>query len=230
MSKTQLSDSQILSYVDHTLLKPIASWGDIELLCDEAQEHKVASVCVPPTYISRIHNKYGSDLVICTVVGFPLGYSSTDAKLAEVRQAIAEGAAEVDMVINISDAKNGDFSKITQEITELKAACQKQNPNSILKVIVETCYLTEAEKIRLCGCVTEGGADFIKTSTGFGTDGAALEDIILFKQHISSNVKIKAAGGIKTREDMVAFIEAGCARLGTSSAIKILTSQSADSY
>ncbi|MCL2853140.1 MAG: deoxyribose-phosphate aldolase [Defluviitaleaceae bacterium] len=230
MSKIELSNQQILSYVDHTLLKPFASWHDIIVICDEALEHKVASVCVPPTYISRIHNKYGSYLPVCTVVGFPLGYSTTGAKLAEVRQAVADGAIEMDMVINISDVKNSDFSKITGEISALKKACVQENHKSILKVIIETCYLTEYEKIQLCGCVTDGGADFIKTSTGFGTDGATMEDVLLFKQHIGKDIKIKAAGGIKTREDMVAFIEAGCARLGTSSAIKILNSEQTEGY
>ena len=230
MSKMQLTNRQILSYVDHTLLKPNAAWDDIVVLCDEALEHKVASVCVPPTYIWRIHNKCGSYLPICTVVGFPLGYSTAGAKLAEVRQAIADGAIEIDMVINISDAKNGDYVRITDEISMLKRACAQENPSSLLKVIIETCYFTEAEKVQLCQCVTEGGADFIKTSTGFGTSGATMEDILLFKQHIGKDVKIKAAGGIKTREDMVAFIEAGCARLGTSSAIKILNSETAGVY
>jgi len=226
MSKLQLTDSQILSHVDHTLLKPFATWQEIDALCKEAVENKVASVCVPPTYIKRINEKYGSTLVICTVVGFPLGYSATAAKVAEVTQAIAEGATEIDMVINITDAKNGDFNKITEEIAVLKRACGK----NILKVIIETCYLTEAEKIQLCKCVTVAGADFIKTSTGFGTNGATMEDVLLFKQHVGGNVKIKAAGGIKTRKDMVDFIEAGCARLGTSSAIKILQNQESSGY
>ena len=226
MSKLQLTDSQILSHVDHTLLKPFATWEDIDALCKEAVEYNVASVCVPPTYVARINKKYGNSLVICTVVGFPLGYSVTAAKVAEVEQAIAEGATEIDMVINITDAKNGDFDKITEEIAALKRACGV----NILKVIIETCYLTEAEKIQLCKCVTDANADFIKTSTGFGTNGATMEDVLLFKQHIGNNVKIKAAGGIKTREDMVAFIEAGCARLGTSSAIKILQNQESSGY
>ncbi|MCL2674079.1 MAG: deoxyribose-phosphate aldolase [Defluviitaleaceae bacterium] len=226
MSDIKLTDSQILSHVDHTLLKPFATWQDIDTLCKEAVEYNVASVCVPPTYVKRINEKYGNTLTICTVVGFPPGYSVTAAKVAEVTQAIAEGATEIDMVINITDAKHGDFNKITEEIAVLKHACGK----NILKVIIETCYLTEAEKIQLCKCVTDAGADFIKTSTGFGTNGATMEDVLLFKQHIGSNVKIKAAGGIKTREDMAAFIEAGCSRLGTSSAIKILQNQESSGY
>jgi len=226
MSEAQLTDSQILSYVDHTLLKPDATWDNIDSLCKEAIKYNVASVCVPPTYVWRIHKEYGKTLTVCTVVGFPLGYSATAAKLAEVHKAIDEGAAEIDMVINITDAKNGYFNKITDEIGALKRACGSK----ILKVIIETCYLTEAEKIQLCDCVTNSGADFIKTSTGFGTNGATMEDVLLFKQHIGSGVKIKAAGGIRTREDMVGFIEAGCARLGTSSAIKILTNQESSGY
>ena len=226
MSNTSLSDQQILSYVDHTLLKPTASWEDIVAICDEAVKHKVASVCVPPAYVLRISKKYGDALPICTVVGFPLGYSLSSAKIAEVQQAIADGATEIDMVINISDAKNGEFGKITDEITALKRVCGQH----ILKVIIETCYLADDEKIKLCGCVTDAGADFIKTSTGLGTGGATMEDILLFKQHIGKNVKIKAAGGIRTREDMVAFIEAGCDRLGTSAAIKILGGEEAKGY
>jgi len=212
------------------LLKPFATWGEIAALCDEAVQNKVASVCVPPVYIRRIHDKYGDKLAICTVVGFPLGYNTTDAKLTEVRQAITDGASEIDMVINISDAKNGDFAKITAEISALKQECAKADPNSILKVIIETCFLTDAEKIELCRCVTDAGAEYIKTSTGFGTNGATMEDVLLFKKHIGSAVKIKAAGGIKTRGDMVAFIEAGGSRLGTSSAIKILHSETAEGY
>lgn len=155
---------------------------------------------------------------ICTVVGFPLGYSVTAAKVLEAEQAIADGASEVDMVINITDVKNGDFEKVEEEIAALKKAVGEK----ILKVIIETCYLTEEEKIALCGCVTRAGADFIKTSTGFGTGGATLEDIRLFKEHIGPDVKMKAAGGVKTEEDLQNFCKEGCARIGTSSAIAIL--------
>jgi len=230
MSKLELTNPQILSHVDHTLLKPFATWNEIDALCAEAVEHKTASVCVPPAYIGRIHSKYGSNLTICTVVGFPLGYSTTGSKLSEVKQAIADGALEVDMVINISDAKNGEFGKITEEISALKRACTQAGSSSLLKVIIETCYLSQEEKVELCRCVTDGGADYIKTSTGFGTDGATMDDVVLFGKHIGGNVKIKAAGGIKTRQDMVDFIEAGCSRLGTSSAIKILNSQATEGY
>ncbi|MCL2616687.1 MAG: deoxyribose-phosphate aldolase [Defluviitaleaceae bacterium] len=221
-----MSDKQILACVDHTLLKPFATWEDIVALCDEAVAYNVASVCVPPTYVWRIGKKYGTSLVICTVVGFPLGYSSSSSKFAEVQQALSDGATEIDMVINISDAKNGEFGEITDEISTLKRVCG----SNVLKVIIETCYLTEVEKISLCKCVTDAGADFIKTSTGFGTNGATMADVLLFREHIGSGVKIKAAGGVRTREDMVAFIEAGCARIGTSSAVKILGGEKPAGY
>lgn len=214
-----MNDSQILSHVDHTLLKAAASWDEIKTLCDEAIAYKTASVCVPPSYIGAISHQYGSRLTICTVIGFPLGYAVKPVKESELAGALLDGASEFDMVVNLGDVKNGAFDKITAEITSLKAL----TGNKVLKVIVETCYLTEAEKIALCRCVTDGGADFIKTSTGFGTAGAVLADVELFKAHIGPEVKIKAAGGIRTREDMVAFLAAGCERLGTSSAIKILT-------
>ncbi len=209
---------EILHHVDHTLLKATASWQEIEALCDEAIAYKTASVCIPASYIKRINDKYGAKLPICTVVGFPLGYSSTEGKIAETRQALADGASEIDMVINIGDVKNSDYQKVTDEIKELK----KVVSDKILKVIIETCYLTEEEKIAMCRCVTEGGADYIKTSTGFGSAGAKLEDIALFKKHIGPNVKIKAAGGIRSLEALEEFYEAGCDRLGTSSTIKLV--------
>lgn len=157
-----MNTSEILSHVDHTLLKAFATWEDIQKLCEEAMEYHTASVCVPPSYIKRIHDTYGEKINICTVVGFPLGYSTTKAKVAETVQAIEDGASEVDMVINIADVKNGDFDKVTEEIRSLKQAAG----DKILKVIIETCYLTEEEKIAMCKAVTEAGADYIKTSTG----------------------------------------------------------------
>ena len=211
----------ILNHVDHTQLKAFATWEDIKKLCDEAIEYKTASVCVPPSYIKRIHDTYGDQINICTVIGFPLGYSVTAAKVTEIREAIKDGAGECDMVVNIGDVKNGAFDKVTEEIRTLKEACG----DKILKVIIETCYLTEEEKIALCDCVTKAGADFIKTSTGFGTGGATMEDILLFKKHIGENVKMKAAGGIRSVSDMEDFMEAGCERLGTSSAIKLIKEQ-----
>lgn len=220
-----MENATILSHVDHTLLKAVSSWEDIKQLCREAITNKTASVCVPPSYIARIAEEFPG-LNICTVIGFPLGYHTTEVKVLEVQAAVADGASEVDMVINIGDVKNGDFDKVTKEIEALKKAAG----SNILKVIVETCYLTEEEKIALCSCVTQGGADYIKTSTGFGTAGATMEDILLFKKHIGSEIKIKAAGGIRTREDMVDFLEAGCDRLGTSSAIQILAGEDAGAY
>lgn len=216
-----MNKEQLFRYVDHTQLKAFATWEDIKRLCQEAIEYQTASVCVPPCYIKRISDTYGDKINICTVVGFPLGYSTTEAKVEEVRKAIEDGASEIDMVINISDVKNGDYGKVEEEIKALREACGEK----ILKVIIETCYLTEEEKIAMCKAVTNAKADYIKTSTGFGTGGATLEDVILMKNNIGSKVKIKAAGGIRTKEDMVAFIEAGCSRLGTSSAVDILVGQ-----
>lgn len=206
---------EMLSKVDHTQLKAVATWEDIKKLCDEAVKYHTASVCVPPTYVKRIHDTYGEQVNICTVVGFPLGYSVTEAKLAEVRCALAEGCHEIDMVVNIGDVKNGDFDKVEREIRTLKEACGEH----ILKVIIETCYLTEDEKIALCRVVTDAGADYIKTSTGFGTGGATKEDVELFKRQFGAAVKIKAAGGVSTLEDLEMFLNLGCDRVGTSRAV-----------
>jgi len=221
-----MKTQEILSHVDHTLLKAFATWEDIQALCEEAIKYQTASVCVPSCYIKRIHDTYKDKINICTVVGFPLGYSATKAKLAEVRQALEDGVNEVDMVINITDVKNGNYDAVTEEIRALKQAVGDR----ILKVIIETCYLTRDEKIAMCRAVTEGKADYIKTSTGFGTGGASMEDVLLFKEHIGSQVKIKAAGGVKSVEDMEKFIEAGCDRIGTSSAIALIKGQQSDSY
>lgn len=221
-----MENSQIISHIDHTLLKAVSTWQDIQKLCDEAISYHTASVCVPPSYIGRIHETYGDKINICTVIGFPLGYNTTETKVAEAKQAIADGANEVDMVVNLGDVKNGDFDKVTAEILALK----KTVGEKILKVIVETCYLTEEEKIALCECVTKGGADYIKTSTGFGTGGATIADIHLFKKHIGKGVKMKAAGGVKTKSDLEMFLNAGCERIGTSSAISILSKSEADFY
>lgn len=207
----------LYGYVDHTALKAFTTWEEIEKLCKEALAYKMASVCIPSCYINRAHVAF-PELTICTVVGFPLGNANTQAKIAETKQAIVDGAKEIDMVINISDVKNGDYDKVTEEIRMLKEAVG----NDILKVIIETCYLTEAEKIAMCKSVTDAGADFIKTSTGFGTGGATLEDVRLMKAHVGSKVKIKAAGGVRTQTDMEAFIQAGADRIGTSGAIAML--------
>jgi len=221
-----MTDKEILSHIDHTQLKPFATWEDIEKLCDEAVQYQTASVCIPPAYIKRVHDKYGDKINSCTVVGFPLGYSVTSAKAAEIEQALADGSNEIDMVVNISDVKNGAFDKVEDEIRTLKKACG----DHILKVIIETCFLTEEEKIAMCKAVTNAGADYIKTSTGFGTGGATIEVIRLFKEHIGPSVKMKAAGGVKTKDDLIMFLEAGCDRIGTSSAVGMLQGASVQGY
>ena len=198
-----MDKKEILKRVDHTQLKAFATWEDMVTLCDEAIANETASVCVPPAYIKRIHDTYHEKINICTVVGFPLGYSVTEAKVAETRKAIEDGANEIDMVVNISDVKNGLYQNVEEEIRTLKQECG----DKILKVIIETCYLT---------------ADYIKTSTGFGTGGATVEDIRLFRNYIGPNVRIKAAGGISTLEDLEAFVKEGCDRIGTSRAVGLL--------
>ena len=213
---------EMLERVDHTLLHAACSWPEICALCEEAIQYHMASVCVPPSYVARIHTAYGGCVKICTVVGFPLGYCEDDVKAAETLQAVKNGADEIDMVIDLGDVKNGDFEKVTNQIAKVKAAAGDR----VVKVIVETCYLTKEEKIRLCRCVTEGGADFIKTSTGFGPAGAQLEDVRLFREYIGPNVKIKAAGGIASLEEMEAFLLAGCDRIGSSGAVRMLKAAS----
>lgn len=213
-----MTNEEILSHVDHTLLKPTATWEQIKKICDDSITYKTASVCIPQTYIKKIKDTYREKVNICTVVGFPLGYNSTASKVKEVEQALEDGANEIDMVINICDVKNGDYAKVESEIKSLKNVCGKH----ILKVIVETCYLTDEEKIKMCEVVTRAKADYIKTSTGFGTGGATFSDIELFKKHIGPDVKMKAAGGIKTIDDLKKFLELGCDRLGTSRAINII--------
>lgn len=215
---------EMLRYVDHTQLKAFSTWEDIKKLCKEAVTYGTASVCIPPAYVKRVKDAYGDALSVCTVVGFPLGYSVTEAKAEEVRQALKDGCDEIDTVINIGDIKNGNYDKVREEIAELKAICKEH----ILKVIVETCYLSEEEKTAMCRVVTEAGADYIKTSTGFGTGGAAKEDVALFQKHIGSGVKIKAAGGVQTLADVKAFIEMGCSRVGTSKAVALCEGLSMD--
>lgn len=208
---------QIFRHVDHTALAACSTWKEISRLCDEAVEHRTASVCIPPAFVADVKKAYDGKLNICTVIGFPLGYNTTRTKLYEAREAISSGADEIDMVVNLGWVKAENYEAVTDEIRQLKEAVGSK----VLKVIVEACYLTEQEKINLCRCVTEAGADFIKTSTGFGTSGAKIEDIELFKKHIGSNVKMKAAGGIRSYEDYVRFLELGCERLGTSSAMDV---------
>lgn len=208
-----MTNQEILSHIDHTLLKADASAEQIERLCKEAVKYHTASVCIPAGYVAYARGKF-PHLNICTVIGFPLGYSTSAVKCFESRDAIQNGADEIDMVVNLGWVKDGKFPEVRQEIADVKAACG----DKILKVIIETCYLTREEKIALCGCVTDAGADYIKTSTGFGSAGADIEDIRLFKEHIGANVRIKAAGGIRTREDMERFLAEGCDRIGTSAA------------
>lgn len=212
-----MNRKEMLSHIDHTQLKPTSDWASIARLCDEAAAYGTASVCIPPCYVARVRERY-PQLNICTVIGFPLGYSTRAVKVFETEQAIADGANEIDMVVDLCDVKNGDFAAVTEEIRAVKQAAGSH----VLKVIVETCYLTEAEKVALCKCVTDAGADYIKTSTGFGTGGATLEDIALFKANVGPNVRIKAAGGVRTAEAVEAYLEAGCDRIGTSSAVKAL--------
>lgn len=213
-----MKPEQIYCHIDHTLLRPTCTWNEIQKLCEEAIQYQTASVCIPPSYVKRAAEEYGGRLTICTVIGFPLGYHTTEVKACETKAALRDGADEIDMVINLTDVKNGEFDKITNEIRVLKECVR----DKVLKVIIETCYLEDEEKKQLCRCVTDGGADYIKTSTGFGTNGATMEDVELFQQHIGDGVKIKAAGGVKTVEDLERFLDAGCDRIGTSSAVKIL--------
>lgn len=213
-----MNKQEILGHIDHTLLKAFSTWDQIKALCDDAVEYKTASVCIPPSFVKRAKETYGDALNVCTVIGFPLGYNTTAVKAFEVKEAIREGASEVDMVINIGALKDKDYDYVQNEIAELKKAAG----DHILKVIVETCYLTEEEKVKVCELVTNAGADYIKTSTGFGTGGATIEDVNLFKAHIGPSVKMKASGGVKTVEDLEMFLDAGCERIGTSSAIGLL--------
>ncbi len=211
---------EVFAHVDHTLLKPTATWEDIKLICEEGLTYEMASVCIPPSFVKRAKEHFPA-LNVCTVIGFPLGYSTKEVKLFEASHALQEGAGEIDMVVNLGDVKEGNFGKITQEIAALKDAAGDR----VLKVIIETCYLSEDEKIALCKCVTDGGADYIKTSTGFGTGGASMEDIQLLKQHIGAGVKIKASGGMRTAEDMLAYLEAGVSRIGASVAVKAFANE-----
>ena len=207
----------ILPYVDHTELSPAATWEAVRTLCDDALTYGTATVCIPPCYVRRAANYLGDRLPVCTVIGFPHGNSPTAAKAYEAAQVVAAGAAEVDMVVNIGWVKDGLFDAVTDEIRIVKKAVG----DKCLKVIIEACLLTEEEKIALCRCVTEAGADFIKTSTGFSTGGATVEDIRLFAVHVGPGVKIKAAGGIRTVEAAEALLQAGAHRLGASALVKL---------
>ena len=220
-----MKKEELYRFVDHTALKAVTTWNEIQQLCQEARFFRMASVCIPSSYVKRAH-EYFPELNICTVVGFPLGNASTEAKLAETRQALEDGANEIDMVINIGWLKDKKYDLIENEIKILKAACG----DKILKVIIETCLLTEEEKIRMCEVVTRAGADYIKTSTGFSKAGATFEDIKLFSEHIGPNVKMKAAGGISSLDDAEKFLALGADRLGTSRIIKLVKQEEATGY
>ena len=209
---------EILSKVDHTLLSQTATFDDIKAICDDGIKYSVASVCIPPCYVSSAKNHVGSRLKICTVIGFPNGYNDTETKKFETKSALNSGADEIDMVINIGALKERKYDYVLKEISEIKELCGEK----ILKVIIETCLLTDEEKVKMCEIVSDSGADFIKTSTGFAVSGATFDDIKLFKEYVSPNVKIKAAGGIKTLEDAEKFINLGASRLGTSRIVKIV--------
>ena len=207
----------ILAKCDHTLLGQTATWADIKAICDDGMKYKTASVCIPASFVKQAKEYVGENLAICTVIGFPNGYATTAAKCFMAHDAVKNGADEVDMVINIGWAKEGKWEDITAEIRDIKCHCG----DKILKVIIETCLLTDEEKIALCKCVSDSGADYIKTSTGFSTAGATFADVELFAKHVAPHVKIKAAGGISSIEDAEKFIALGADRLGTSRIVKI---------
>ena len=207
----------ILAKCDHTLLAQTATWAEIQAVCDDGMKYGCASVCIPASYVKQAKEYVGDRLAICTVIGFPNGYATTAAKCFMASDAVAGGADEVDMVINIGWAKDGKWDEITSEIAAVKAACK----GKLQKVIIETCLLTDDEKIALCKCVSDSGADYIKTSTGFSKAGATFHDVELFAKHVAPHVKIKAAGGISSLEDAEKFIELGASRLGTSRIVKI---------
>ena len=208
---------EILSKVEHTLLSPTATWEQVRAICDEGKEFEVATVCIPPRFVKRANSYVGGSLKICTVIGFPTGYSTPEVKVFEAEDAIRNGADEIDMVINQGMAKAGDWEGVLQEIKGVKASCK----GHILKVIIEACNFTEEEKVALCRVVSMAGADFIKTSTGFAASGATVEDVRLFRANISPDTRIKAAGGIRTFEQAQAMIEAGADRLGASALIAL---------
>ena len=213
-----MDQQKILAACDHTLLLQDATWDEIKVICDDAKKYKTASICIPPCYVKKAADYLNGEIPVCTVIGFPNGNMTTASKVFETKDAIENGADEIDMVINIGMLKAREYDYVLSEIKEIKAACG----NHILKVIIETCLLTEEEKIKMCEIVTESGADFIKTSTGFSTAGATFDDIALFKKYVGPDVRIKAAGGISSMEDAEHFMELGADRLGTSRIVKIV--------
>ena len=215
---------EILSKCDHTLLAQTATWEEIKAICDDGIKYQTASVCIPPCYVKQASEYANGRVKICTVIGFPNGYNTTAVKEFETKDAIANGADEIDMVINIGELKAGNYDYVENEIRTLKNACGEK----ILKVIIETCLLTDEEKVKMCELVTKAGADFIKTSTGFSKAGATFADIELFAKHVGKNVRMKAAGGISSIEDAEKFVELGASRLGTSRIVKIVKKQESD--
>lgn len=216
--------NKILSAVDHTLLTQNATWEDIKQILDDGIKYNVASACIPASYVKKAKEYVGDKLPICTVIGFPNGYSTTAVKIFETEDAIKNGADEIDMVINITDVKNENFDVILEEIKDIHKACN----GKILKVIIETCLLSEEEKIKMCEIVTKSGAEYIKTSTGFSTGGATFNDIALMKKYVGKDVKIKAAGGISSLDDAAKFMELGADRLGTSRIVKIIKGENSE--
>ena len=215
--------NEIYRRVDHTLLAQTSTWEEIRGICDDALAYETASVCIPPSYVGRAKEYLGDRMAVCTVIGFPNGYNTTAVKVFETEDAVANGADEIDMVINIGWLKDREYDRLRDEIRQVKAACAGR----ILKVIIETCLLSEEEKVRMCGIVTEAGADFIKTSTGFSTAGATFDDIRLFAEHVGEGVRMKAAGGIKSFGDAEEFIRLGADRLGTSRIVKLAKAEKA---
>ncbi len=216
----------IFKTVDHTLLTQTATWQDIKQICDDAITYQTASVCIPPSFVKRAKEYVGARMPVCTVIGFPNGYNTTNVKVMETKDALDNGADEIDMVVNLGDVKEGKFDVVEEEIRQIKKVCG----DKILKVIIETCLLTEEEKIAMCEVVTKSGADYIKTSTGFSTAGATFEDIELFSKHIGKDIKMKAAGGIASFDDAIRFLELGASRLGTSRIVKIAKNESGSGY
>ena len=221
-----MTQKEMLTHVDHTLLTQTATWDEIRQILDDAMKYKVASACIPASYVKEAANYVGGNLAICTVIGFPNGYDTTASKVFMAKDAINNGASEVDMVINIGWLKDKRYDELEAEIREIKEAVG----DKILKVIIETCLLTDEEKIKMCEIVTRAGADYIKTSTGFSKAGATFDDIKLFSEHVGKNVRIKAAGGISSLEDAYKFLELGADRLGTSRIVKLVKGQEATGY
>ena len=221
-----MNQKELLSRVDHTLLTQTATWPQVQAICDQAMACGCASACIPPRYVKRAAEYVGNRLKICTVIGFPNGYSTPEVKVFETEDAIRNGADEIDMVMDIGLAKAGDWEGVLTEIKAVKAACKGR----LLKVIIECCFLTDEEKIKMCEIVTASGAEYIKTSTGFGTGGATREDVKLFKEHIGPGVKVKAAGGIRTLQDAEDFINLGADRLGTSAVVKLAKNEHPEGY